>query len=248
MYISNRQHIKTQREAQNQEKYIINQQIEAEKKDKDLKYLQIQTLQAQLNPHFIFNILQTAKMSEGNSEASKAMIQNLSKMMRHFLESSIVSNLTKLSNNDIKLSEEVELLNIYISFEKKQGERDFDYTISVDENLNAENISIVPMLIQPFVENAVKHGIIYEKVRRCRLDITFTQIDDETIKCTIIDDGVGRVEAKRLQEQSTRTYKSRGTDILLERVKLLNELDYVIRISVEDNIPFGTIVTIEMNI
>ena len=171
MFWFNKKRINDQKEAQKQENLLNNQKIEAERKDFEIKYFQIQTLESPLNPHFIFNILQSAKMNIGigNDEVSRNMIMDLGKMMRHFLESSISSNLKKMSIKNISLAKEIELLNLYITFEKNTAHRKFDYAIAVDKRLNIENISILPMMIQPFAENAIKHGIGGETERRCRL-------------------------------------------------------------------------------
>jgi ligand-binding sensor domain-containing protein len=225
-------------------------ELETAKKDRELKYLQIKTLQSQLNPHFIFNVLQTAKTSigKGNEHESKEVIQKLAKLMRSFLESSVVNNLNRSQITYINLEEEIELLNLYVKFEKLQHDKTFDFTMTIDPNLDVPNIKITPMLLQPFVENAIKHGILYESERSCQLDIVFEALDNETMRCVISDTGVGRMRAQELQQERLKLYKSRGTDIVKERVQLMQEMGYFITVETTDNTPFGTKVTIEMTI
>ena len=99
------------------------------------------------------------------------------------------------------------------------------------------------MLIQPYVENAIKHGILYEKERRCRLDVYFKRTDDELI-CRIADNGVGRERAKEIQSSFIQMYKSRGTQIVEDRIKIMQELGHGISVQTYNNPEGGTIVVL----
>ena len=224
------------------------EEIEKER-TRHMKYLQIQTLQAQLNPHFIFNILQAVqtRIYEGNRDSASNLIVDLANLIRRFLESSINMDMARMRNTEITLKQEVNLLRSYIEFEQLQYSNRFDYTIYVDDAIDAENVLMPPMLIQPYVENAIKHGILYEKERRCRLDVTFTKTDDDRLVCSIKDNGIGRERAKEIQSQSIRMYKSRGTQILEDRIRIMQELGQGISIETYDNPEGGTIVELKLD-
>jgi ligand-binding sensor domain-containing protein/two-component sensor histidine kinase len=226
--------------------YIAEQEERDRERTRQNKYLQIQTLQAQLNPHFVFNLLQAVqtRIYEGNREAASGLIVNLGHLIRRFLESSVNMDLMRSRNSEITIQQEIELLRSYIEFEQLQYNNSFDYDIHVSDDLDVEIATVPPMLIQPYVENAIKHGVLYEKERRCRVDVSFTKTADDQLCITIADDGVGRDKAKEIQEKFIRMYKSRGTQILEDRIKIMQELGVGIRVETKDKPDHGTIVTL----
>lgn len=238
--------IKTKREHQAYEEKQIELNLE---RNRQMKYLQIQTLQAQLNPHFIFNVLQAiqTRIYEGSREVASNLIVDLGNLIRRFLDSSVNMDFSRIRNSEITLKQEINLLKSYIEFEQLQYSNKFDYEIYVDENIETENVQVPPMLIQPYVENAIKHGILYEKNKRCRLEVTFKKTTDDVLVCSIIDNGVGRKRAKEIQESYIRMYQSRGTQILDERIKIMQELGHGISVDVRDNPETGTIVELRID-
>lgn len=227
-----------------------NQQIELNReRNRQMKYLQIQTLQAQLNPHFIFNVLQAiqTRIYDGSREVASSLIVDLGNLVRRFLDSSVNMDLSRIRNSEITLKQEINLLKSYIEFEQLQYSNRFDYEIFVDDDIETENVQVPPMLIQPYVENAIKHGILYEKDKRCCLELSFKKTTDDVLVCSIIDNGVGRKRAKEIQESFIRMYKSRGTQILEERITIMQELGHGISVEVRDNPKGGTIVDLRID-
>lgn len=229
------------------------QKIEADKeieRSKMIKYLQIQTLQSQINPHFIFNVLGTMQnqiLNKDPEQANKHLI-NLSKLIRRFLDSSVSSNIsssTALTTSEITLEEELELLHMYIQFEQLQREDKFEYDIQVSDNISKENEYLPPLIIQPYVENAIKHGLLYKETKG-RLIINFSKLG-EVLICKVIDDGVGREAAHQFQKESKKIYVSRGKKLVEDRVKILNEVGYHIKIDTSDNAYGGTTVTLSIS-
>ena len=213
-----------------------------------VKYLQVQTLQAQMNPHFIFNVLGTLQNLILNSDTKKANehLVNLSTLIRRFLDSSVSSDIPKgvSAENEISLEKELELLKMYIDFECLQYENTFDYEVTVPPKMNPANISIPPMIIQPYVENAIKHGLRY-KEEKGFLSVRFDE-EEESVICIVEDDGVGRQKAKEIQNDSIKMYKSHGTNLVTKRVNVLNDMGYAIKIEPSDRVGGGTIVKIKI--
>lgn len=221
-----------------------------ETNEKLIKYLQIQTLQAQINPHFIFNILGAMQNQILNSDPQTANrhLVSLSKLMRAFLDSTISSGTPGQAffYHEITLEKEIELLNLYIAFEQQQRLGKFGYEILIDPTLNLPNINIPPLIIQPYVENAIKHGLLYKEDDEIgKLTITFNNCNNVLV-CIIEDNGVGREKANSIQQKSRKLYQSQGTRLVQDRVAVLNELGYHIHIETNDKPGGGTIVTIKI--
>jgi len=157
-----------------------------------------------------------------------------------FLESS--------RSNYILLSDEIQLLNLYLVLEKLRFEDKFDYWLTVDPNINTNELKIPSMLLQPFVENAINHGLMHRTEKGwLKIEIQYNT-SDEKLTCTINDNGVGRKKAGELRHKTNPTHKSQGVKLIDERVEALFGLDDVqIEIDIEDKIdnngiPLGTLV------
>ena len=224
--------------------------IRKEQEEK-IKYLEIQALQSQLNPHFIFNVLGTIQsliLNNQTEEANKYLV-SFSKLIRRFLDSSVSNNLGSNninSNNNITLEEEIELLTLYIEFEMLQYADKFDYSIET-ANVDILNLNIPPMIIQPYVENAIKHGLMHAP-NKGKLNLSFKETEDVLI-CTVEDDGVGRARVAEIQARSRSIYKSQGTHLVKERIKILNKPHQKISIKTIDKVQpeKGTKVIIEFD-
>ncbi len=206
--------------------------------------LELNSLQAQMNPHFIFNALQSIQdfiLSHDPRTANK-YLSKFSKLMRLFLESS--------REKYIKLNEELDLLQLYIELEQLRFEDKFQYKLNLDEKLEEQLIEIPSMLIQPFVENAINHGLLYNEDDG-KLEISF-MFDDNRLICIVEDNGIGREKAYEIKTRSTLSYKSRGMQLVKERLKVLNVVgNQNIDINIEDlyddeRISNGTRVTIKI--
>ena len=185
--------------------------------DKKIAELELKTLQAQLNPHFIFNALNSIQRYTLDQDAVMAnrYLTQFSHLMRLFLESS--------ASKFITLEEEIELLEIYVGLEKLRFSDSFTYTIYKDESL-CENLFIPSMLIQPFVENAINHGLLHNEDEG-KLSVSFTRMHEGMIACIIDDNGVGRKKALEIKKSSTNAYKSRALQITQEKLKAINTIE-----------------------
>ncbi|MBK9043472.1 MAG: histidine kinase [Saprospiraceae bacterium] len=230
--------------------FFRNLQIKSREKENRIKFLQIHTLQSQLNPHFIFNVLGTIQslIINQNTELANKYLVSFSKLIRRFLDSTVRANSTMDSKGmelEISLKEEIEMLEMYVDFEKLQYENKFDYKLEIDPAIDMDSYTIPPMVIQPFIENSIKHGLMY-KDSKGMLDIKF-YLKVDCLICEVKDDGVGRKKAADIQAESIKLYKSRGIDLVNQRIKILNSLHYDIRVFTEDIDPTGTRVTIFFN-
>jgi ligand-binding sensor domain-containing protein/putative methionine-R-sulfoxide reductase with GAF domain len=179
---------------------------------------QLMALRAQMNPHFVFNCLNSIQeciVTEKYGEAS-LYLNKFSKLFR-----SVLNNSGKVM---ITLAEEIEVLELYLSLEHMRFERSFEYKITVDKGLETEEILIPSMLMQPYVENALWHGLMHKQSDR-KLDIEFKKLNEEIFQCTVDDNGIGRKKAFQIKEQqgNTKRHVSRGMSISKDRLDLLQK-------------------------
>jgi LytS/YehU family sensor histidine kinase len=228
---------------------ILNQQRAIAERERKVQFLQIQTLQSQMNPHFTFNALGTIQqlIASQDIELANESLLKLANLIRNYLEASMLGDEGQgsLFAHEIPLAQEIDLLQLYIDFEQLQYEGRFSYTIEVDNNLTPETYRVPPLILQPYVENAIKHGLLYQQ-EPGHLSIRFTPEEEEVLVCTIEDNGVGRQRARALQEASLKRYRSRGTELIKRRVELLNQMGYAIDINTHDRPEGGTLVRIEI--
>ena len=194
----------TQYKSVKQQKYANNQ-------------LALKSLRTQMNPHFIFNALNSVNsfIASNDERAANKYLTEFSQLMRSVLENS--------EEDFIPLEKEIELLQLYVKLEHFRFKDKFDYTINVSENLNIHEFVIPPMLLQPYVENAVWHGLRY-KEERGLLEINFDQVDSETVKITISDNGIGRKKSKAFKTENQKKQKSKGMGNIQKRISILNEM------------------------
>lgn len=172
-------------------------------------------LVSQMNPHFIFNSLNAIQNYIFKQDSLKAgnYLTQFSELIRMILD---------FSRKDyISVESEVKLLNTYLELQKLRFESKFDYQISVDEKIDRETIHIPPMLAQPFIENAIEHGLFYKK-EKGRVDVRL-YYEKGFLIYEIEDDGVGMEEAMKLKNKLKSSYESLATIITKERMDTLNE-------------------------
>jgi hypothetical protein len=193
---------------------IEKQELENKNQALQVQSLQVQTAQAQMNPHFTFNVLGALQgLIYGNdTKSANENLLKLSKLMRSYLDASISS---ELDPNDpekgfISLDKEIELLQMYIDFEKLKYADSFNATISVANDIATDFYKIPPLLLQPFLENAILHGVLPRKDKFGIIEIKFDLDENENLICKIIDNGIGREAAKKLKEKLIVTHISRG--------------------------------------
>lgn len=175
----------------------------------------LQSLRLQMNPHFLFNALNSIQqMILANEEmVATKYLSRFSKLLRAVLIHS--------DKETITLKEEIEILKMYVELESVRFRDAFSYTITCDEDLETEEIKIPTLLIQPFVENAIWHGLMHKEGDR-RLQISFSEQGD-FLQCIIEDNGVGRKKAREISHISGQDKKhtSRGIAVSEERLKTL---------------------------
>ena len=141
------------------------------------------------------------------------------------------------------MAQELDLLQEFIDFQQLLYPQEFIYLFSIDDNVDVEKIYLPPMLLQPFVENSISHGLIPKQgVGRLQIDISSFKKQNKTI-IRIIDDGVGIEQSRQMRDQSKFKYPSRGRKLTMRRIHLLNELGFNIEIDTETS-EKGTTVTI----
>ncbi|MBK8367387.1 MAG: tetratricopeptide repeat protein [Bacteroidetes bacterium] len=172
-------------------------------------------LVSQMNPHFIFNSLNAIQNYIFKQDSLKAgdYLAQFSELIRMILDYS--------RKDYISVEAEVKLLNTYLELQKLRFESKFDYTITIDKKIDRDSISIPPMLAQPFIENAIEHGIFYKKDKG-RVDVRLFY-EDNFLIYEIEDDGVGMEEAMKLKNKLKSSYESLATIITKERMTSLNE-------------------------
>lgn len=177
----------------------------------------MEALRAQMNPHFISNSLNAIDSlinQERNEEASEYII-DFSRLCR------LVLNHSK--EKWITLEEEIETLNYFINLEKLRLGDNLTYSIEVDDELNQTDIRIPPMLLQPFVENAIWHGI-QKKQAPGHLEVAIFKNDQGQLECHVTDDGIGRRRAQELQQESVLERQSWGMEITKERMDAVKKI------------------------
>ena len=177
--------------------------------------LELQALRAQMNPHFIFNSLNAINrfILQNNKLQASEYLTKFSKLVRLILHNSQTAF--------ISLANELEALQLYLELEALRFDHRFDYTIMVDENIDPSVLTISPLLIQPYAENAIWHGLMH-KPEKGHLDITLF-LQEQGLLCKITDDGVGRQKAAALKSQHASIQKSMGMKITASRIALLNQ-------------------------
>ena len=179
--------------------------------------LALKSLRTQMNPHFIFNALNSVNSFIANNDerAANKYLSEFSQLMRSVLENS--------EEDFISLSKEIELLQLYTKLEHFRFKDKFDYEITVDDGIAVDDFVIPPMLLQPYVENAVWHGLRY-KEEKGMLRIQFVKKDTESVVITIEDNGIGRKKSKALKTEHQKKQKSKGMGNIKKRISILNEM------------------------
>lgn len=212
---------------------------------KRIAELELKALEAQMNPHFIFNALNAIQyfVLENDAESSHRYLTRFAKLMRMFLESS--------RKSEHSLADELEMLRYYIEMEQLCYEDVFEYEIRLEESLFAEDILLPAMLLQPFVENAIRHGLLHKQNGEGRLYIIIKKKGEQLV-VLIQDNGIGRKKMAMLKQKVEREYVSRAMQIVNERIQLQAFVENVsIQIEITDQEPEkeidpGTIVSVSM--
>ena len=188
--------------------------------------LEMQALRAQMNPHFIFNCLSSINhfILKNDSEMASGYLTKFSRLIRMVLNNS--------KNPLINLEDELEMLRLYIDLERLRFNNTFDYSINFYNHFDISSIFIPPLLLQPFAENAIWHGLMNKKEQGL-MEVAF-ELDNGVLNCYITDNGIGRKNAETLKSKSAEKQKSMGMQITAERLALFNSDAEQTIFSVED--------------
>jgi len=192
-------------------------QIEKLESQKKLSQLEMHALRAQMNPHFIFNSLSAINLFilENNRLQASEYLSKFAKLVRLILQNS--------QEAFIPLERELEALQLYLELQSLRFENKFSYKIITDDLVDISLIRVPPLIIQPYVENAIWHGLMHKK-ERGHLEIEL-YTSDELLFCKISDDGIGRKKAAEFKSKSALSYKSMGMSIIADRIAMLQQHD-----------------------
>lgn len=230
---------------------------EAEKRKQEADMLQLQAiklqlkaLRAQMNPHFMYNALNSIQnfITSNHAESASKYLAKFAKLMRQSLDYSDLEN--------ISLEKEIEFLDNYLEINQKLRFEDrLTYEIIIDEEIEEDILGVPTMIIQPYVENAIEHGL--RTKQQGHIKIIFALYDEDGIMCIVEDNGIGRKKARmlKLQDPKFQNHRSRGTAITEERLRILHQsepnevfVEIVDLIDAETSIPTGTQVKIKIPI
>ena len=180
----------------------------------EMANLEMQALQSQMNPHFVFNVFNSLQRYILESDVDKGimLLSDFSKMIRQTFNLS--------SKKIITLTEEINYLDSYLKLEQVRFANKFSYSISADSDLNISEVMIPAMLIQPMVENAVKHGLSPLEGKEGMLTVTFSSSDGKSLKCEIKDNGIG-IDKSLAAKRDNTTRLSKALTITQRRIDLL---------------------------
>jgi Histidine kinase/Two component regulator propeller len=185
------------------------------KLEQELQQSLLSSIKSQMNPHFLFNALNTIQSYIYTSDK-----ENASQYLGKFSE--LTRMILDMSNNDIvPLADEIKALNLYLELEQLRFEDKLTYTVTVDETISTETTYIHSMLIQPYVENAIKHGLLHLK-GPWKLSIDFAKTGNG-IKVTVDDNGIGRKRSEELNQLKLKKHQSFASDANQKRLEILNK-------------------------
>jgi sensor histidine kinase YesM len=197
-----------------QQQLIVQLQKEAQL-ERDIRETQVQALRAQMNPHFIFNALNSVQhfILDNQKENSIKYLSRVSQLIRRILQNSTLPN--------IQLDEEIESIKAYVDIEQLRFHPAFSFICTIDENLDIEMIRIPHLMIQPFVENAILHGLVHKKGQGILTLEIKSYKEDIAIEVIITDNGIGREEARKIAAQNPRKHNSISMGSIEARIRLL---------------------------
>ncbi len=209
------------------------------KVERNMLELEQKTLRLQMNPHFIFNAMNTvqALIAKNDNKQARYYLAKFSKLMRKILDNS--------RHSFISLQDEIEALESYLNLEKLSGDVPFEYEFKVDEKITTDVYGIPPLILQPFAENSIVHGL-REIDYQGKITISF-ELYDDYIECKVIDNGRGRAVASEIRHQKSSYHKSTALVLTQERLAMLNTEHNYKSFEVVDLVdPTGTVVIVRI--
>jgi tetratricopeptide (TPR) repeat protein len=208
-----------------------NEKLEFEQKQASLRKkaleLEMQALRAQMNPHFIFNCLSAIDnlVQTQQSDIATTYLARFAKLIRAVLESS--------KNNLVPFQKDFEAMQLYLELEQFRCNYKFNYKVDIDNQLMNGDYKVPPLIIQPFIENAIHHGLLNKKSSDRELQVT-AFLRGDYIEYSITDNGVGRKKAAILKEMNRPEHVSYGIGITTERINLHNKTSVVDDVQIAD--------------
>lgn len=180
--------------------------------DKELAELKITSLRSQMNPHFIFNSLNSIKLYIINNERENAVyyMNKFSKLIRRILDAT--------REKETSLADELETMQLYVSIENIRFKNEISFTMENDTGLYLDSIKVPSLILQPFFENAVWHGLPLAEKKQIKLELE--KLSDEQMAINIIDSGIGRKRSAEVKQQTSHKRRSVGIEITRERLKI----------------------------
>jgi LytS/YehU family sensor histidine kinase len=189
--------------------------------------LEMQMLRARMNPHFIFNSLNAINcfiLQNDKHQASEYLIK-FSRLVRLILQNS--------QDALIALESELESLELYLELESVRLDHMFHYQIAVAADIDAGVIKVPPLIIQPFAENAIWHGLMHKKSNR-NLFIELYYENDEVLCCKITDNGIKRIKPVEIEDKSVTTHEPMDAGITATRIRLLQPVNNIEAVKITD--------------
>jgi tetratricopeptide (TPR) repeat protein len=214
------------------------------KNDKRILSLKQDALRSQMNPHFMFNALNSIKLYiiENDKKKATSYLNKFSKLMRKILEASSIQETT--------LAEEIETMELYMSIENIRFSNEIDFSVIIDSSLNLESIKIPPLVLQPFLENSLWHGLS-SKGEGKKMTIHIHKISSDYIQIDIEDNGIGREASAKIKAEKSINRKSVGINLTKDRLtnfskNLINDYSIIYKdLKDENNNASGTKVVIK---
>jgi LytS/YehU family sensor histidine kinase len=225
--------------------YIWKRRIYSVRKAADLKHqiaeTEMMALRSQMNPHFIFNCINSidAMIQSNDKYRATVYLNKFAKLIRNVLDSS--------KQNSVLLSKDIETLQLYVDLERFRHQNKFSVTIQVDDELMQGDYKVPPLIVQPYVENAILHGLRHSSIQDAKLNISVTK-EEPYLVYIIEDNGVGRLHKNG---NGSRSDKPHGMQMSNDRVRLFNEEELAsVQISdlQIDGKPSGTRIRVQLKI
>lgn len=184
--------------------------------EQKLQALEQKALRAQMNPHFIFNCLNAVQefILDHDTLSANKYLGSFARLIRQTLDNSL--------HPLISVENEIQYLSTYLQLEQMRFKDKFDYRLYMDKNIDGAQTAIPAMMLQPYIENAIRHGIHHKDDGEGYIEITFFR-EGQQIVCTITDNGIGREAAQALKTAQHITYQSRGMQLTQERINMINK-------------------------
>lgn len=212
--------------------------------NKEMEKVKLRALQTQMNPHFIFNSLNSIRsyMIKNETKEASGYLSKFSRLIRQILEYS--------SEEYITLKQELQILSLYIQIEQLRFRDEFGFSINVEKEINEEELMVPPLIVQPFLENAIWHGLMQKQGEK-KIDLVVKQ-EKNRLKIIVRDNGIGREEANRNTSTTPKENRSMAIELTTRRLEMLDEsMDKSDRVKIidlysEDRSPLGTEVILEI--